>query len=311
MSQGPTKQGPRSVKAFERATAKREARIEDRAERHQSGELKGQRARSATERLLIRVLYGVLYSVIVVFCFFAGPIPTTAIVAAMSWLCASEFFRLMRTYGRMPNEVLGLTAAVAFPIVMLLNQSLIMASIFLLVLALAVWYVSNPRSSIADVAVTFFGACYTGLLFSSVVALRTAFQGEWLCFGIVGSIWANDSCAYLVGTAFGVHKMAPKISPKKSWEGAIGGLVGCLAVWVALSFVWKGNLPLPLALLCGAFVCLTAGLGDLVESRIKRGAGVKDSGNLMPGHGGMLDRSDSLLFGCACALLILHVGGAL
>ena len=302
---------PRTPSVIKRATEKREARIELRAERRQEGELTGQRARSATERLLERVLYGALYSVAVVACFFLGPIPTAVIVAAMSWLCASEFFHLMRIYGRMPNEVIGLSASVVFPAAAFFGYKWLGLSVLVLFFTLAFWYVSNPRSSIADVAVTFFGACYCGLLFSTVVLLRGAVDGAWLCFGVVGSIWLNDSFAYLVGSAIGSHKMAPKISPKKSWEGAIGGFVGCMLVWGVLSQVWSGGLSLPLALLCGAFVCVASVFGDLVESRIKRGAGVKDSGNVMPGHGGMLDRSDSLLFGCSCAFMILLIGGIL
>lgn len=107
-------------------------------------------------------------------------------------------------------------------------------------------------------------------------------------------VWANDTFAYLVGVACGKHKMAPHLSPKKSWEGFAGGLAATIGIGVLAmhllesSLLWGGGL--------GLFVGVGAVAGDLFESRLKRRAGVKDSGNILPGHGGFLDRFDSLLF---------------
>ena len=105
--------------------------------------------------------------------------------------------------------------------------------------------------------------------------------------------------------------MAPKISPKKSWEGFFGGIAGSMIIWGILWATKLYTLNLPFAMLCGAVVSILGVFGDLIESRIKRGVGVKDSGNLIPGHGGMLDRSDSLIFGCITAYLLLVAGGVL
>ena len=99
------------------------------------------------------------------------------------------------------------------------------------------WYVQNPRTRIADVAVTVFGPIYTGYMLSAIVLLREAvpgWEGALLSVGVCASLWLSDSFAYMVGSRFGKHKMAPKISPKKSWEGFFGGLAGSIVVWLIL-----------------------------------------------------------------------------
>lgn len=103
----------------------------------------------------------------------------------------------------------------------------------------------------------------------------------------------------------------PRSLPKKSWEGFVGGILGSVLIWLILWATHFYKLSLPYALLCGVVVSVLGVIGDLIESRIKRGVGVKDSGNLIPGHGGMLDRSDSLIFGCITAQLLLMIGGVL
>ena len=105
--------------------------------------------------------------------------------------------------------------------------------------------------------------------------------------------------------------MGTESSPKESWEGSAVGSWGGVLIWFILSATHFYELSRPYALLCGVVVSILGVIGDLIESRIKRGVGVKDSGNLIPGHGGMLDRSDSLIFGCITAQLLLMIGGVL
>ena len=124
-------------------------------------------------------------------------------------------------------------------------------------------------------------------------------------------IWLNDTGAFVVGSLIGRHKLCQQISPKKTWEGFVGGILGSVLIWLILWATHFYKLSLPYALLCGVVVSVLGVIGDLIESRIKRGVGVKDSGNLIPGHGGMLDRSDSLIFGCITAQLLLMIGGVL
>ncbi len=278
------------------------------------------RARGGAEKLLTRSLSGLLYAVAIVACLFLGKIATAIIFAAMAWLCCSEFFRIARQMGRMPNEFLGLTSCVIFTILPLWQTEIDLFPfvLSLLILLIGIWYVWSPRVSIGDAAISVFGPVYTGYLMSSIVAIRqmhhvgteyTWLYSALLAFGVISSIWGSDALAYLVGSKFGSLKMTPKISPNKTWEGFFGGMLGSVFVWILM---WLAGIPgmnLPFAILGGIVVGFIGVMGDLFESRLKRGAGVKDAGSLIPGHGGMLDRSDSILFGCAAAYFVLILAG--
>ena len=292
-----------------------EIRRDSKEERRVAGELKGQRARGWTEKLLTRTLSGVIYVVLILGCLWWGVIPTAVMLSAMAWLCCSELFRIARMAGRMPNEIVGLTAALAFPLVgALLGSSYLFVLTGLLVILVALWYVTSPRANLADVAVSVFGPIYTSLTLSSFAMIRAhdpGFDGALLTLVVMGSIWLEDSAAYLVGSRFGKHKMAPRISPNKSWEGFAGGIVGCVIVWCIGAALHVCGLGWALALVCGVVEGVIAVFGDLFESRIKRGVGVKDSGSILPGHGGLLDRTDSMLFGGFVSYFLLLLGGVL
>ena len=300
---------------LERGIARLERKRESKEEQRAAGDLRGQRARGWTEKLLTRTTSGFIYSVVVVGCLFLGTWATCALVCAMAWLCCSEFFRMSRMAGRMPNEILGLAVAIAYPVASVLPiDGMLLYVTFALLAGCAIWYVFTPRANIADVAVTAFGPVYTSLLFCGVTLLRSSdasWVGGLLTFGCMASVWVSDATAYFVGSRFGRHRLAPRISPNKSVEGFWGGMVGSVAVWAVVFALGIYNINLPYAIACGVLVDAAAVAGDLFESRIKRGVGVKDSGNLMPGHGGMLDRSDSLLFGGMTAFLLLRLGGIL
>ncbi|HEX3126191.1 MAG TPA: phosphatidate cytidylyltransferase [Thermoanaerobaculia bacterium] len=151
-----------------------------------------------------------------------------------------------------------------------------------------------------------FGVLYFALPISSMHYLQQS--DPWLVFLLMAIVFLGDTAAYYVGSAIGRHKMAPVISPKKSWEGAAAGFVtsvAAAAVWSA----WKLGRVDPELLAVAAVTALAAQVGDLVESMIKRGAGVKDSGQILPGHGGMLDRLDAMLFAAPVLLLGLWVLG--
>ncbi len=145
-------------------------------------------------------------------------------------------------------------------------------------------------------AVTMFGVVYIGLTLSALVALRLLPDGERLVFFVLLVTWAADTGAYYVGSLCGRHHLAPRISPKKTIEGLFGGLIAALIAAYAARWWFLPSLSgLDCLLLAGLLTA--AGLwGDLAESAIKRGVGIKDSGGILPGHGGMLDRLDSLLF---------------
>lgn len=300
---------------LDRQVDKLEARRAAKEGQRAAGKLAGQRARGATEKLLTRTTSGAIYALLIVACLFIGPFTTTLLVVCMAWLCCSEFFRMTRMGGRMPNEIYGLSAAILFPLAAYFRGVAGLAVVLLLFLvAIAAWYVATPRAGIGDVAVSVFGPIYTSFAFSAIVLVRVSdkgIHGALLTLGVMLSLWANDAVAYLVGSRIGSHKLAPRISPNKSWEGFWAGLVGSVAVWVVLALAGVANIGVPLAAVVGLVVGIVGVVGDLFESRIKRGVGVKDSGNLIPGHGGLLDRSDSLLFGSIAAYILLLFGGIL
>jgi len=148
-----------------------------------------------------------------------------------------------------------------------------------------------------------FGTLYLAVPAASVFRLREI--DPWLVVLLLAMIAANDSLAYYVGSAVGRHKLSPVVSPNKTWEGAAAGLFGGIAAAAVWSLWRVGSVHADLLLLA-AVTTLAAQCGDLVESMIKRGAGVKDSGSFLPGHGGMLDRTDGFLF--AAPVLLLGLG---
>jgi phosphatidate cytidylyltransferase len=150
--------------------------------------------------------------------------------------------------------------------------------------------------SLRQGAIVLTGMLYVGLTLSYLVLVRLLPEGELLLFFLLLVTWAADTAAYYVGTLYGQRALAPRISPKKTVEGLAGGLVGATLVAYAARWTFVPEFSNIDTLVLALFLTLAGLWGDLVESAIKRGVGVKDSGDLLPGHGGMLDRLDSLLF---------------
>lgn len=164
----------------------------------------------------------------------------------------------------------------------------------------------------ADFGITLAGIFYLGWIGAYFISLRNLPEGKWWVLLVLPAVWLADTGAYFVGRKYGSHKLSPRLSPKKSWEGFLAGiLTGTLggyllgAVWAfgagpgtAISPIWGGVLGLVLALLTT--------LGDLGESMIKRQVGVKDSGNILPGHGGVFDRIDSWLWGVVIGYYLIE-----
>ncbi|MDY4690813.1 MAG: phosphatidate cytidylyltransferase [Atopobiaceae bacterium] len=288
--------------------------MSDNEENIQPAEDNAPQQATKASKFMTRAVVGVGYAVLVLVCLLMGRWATTALLCVFAWQCCNEFYKMMRMAGRMPNELIGLAAAVAFPIAANISYLYSGVAAFLLAIATGVWYVLTPRANISDVALTVFGPMYTSLLFTSILKFRAVdpgIMGGILTFAVMASIWVNDSFAYIFGSRFGRTKLAPKISPNKSWEGFFGGMLGSVLVWVLISLLGLMPVPVPMAILTGIVLGIFGVIGDLFESRIKRSVGVKDSGNIMPGHGGLLDRHDSMLFGVMAAAFVLKVGGLL
>ncbi|MDB4329761.1 phosphatidate cytidylyltransferase [Flavobacteriaceae bacterium] len=189
-----------------------------------------------------------------------------------------------------------------FTIALLLGAT-IGINIFLLTYLLSKKKQKLPKSMTFISGVFYIGG---GCIFLTLIPYTTPEFAKMLITGIFLIIWMNDSFAYLIGKQFGKNKLYPSVSPKKTVEGAIGGLVFGLLAAVLIAQI-DPLLSLYQWLLLATVVVITGNLGDLLESKFKRVAGVKDSGAILPGHGGMLDRLDSLIFAAPFAYLLIII----
>lgn len=262
-------------------------------------------------KLAIRLVTAVLYGVVMLAAILFGrPLGLGIVLGLAAMVAVSELYAFTRREHRLPNEVFGVLAAGAMPIAAGLWGSVgLMGALTAFVVLSLMWHVAFRQVRTSDTAVTVFGAVYVGFLLAHLVLLRALDSGTELALATIISVWANDSFAYLVGSTIGKHKMAPRISPHKSWEGFIAGTLFTILVWVGLGFVAETGLSWTTLVVTGVCVSIAAVTGDLAESRLKREAGVKDSGRLLPGHGGFLDRFDSLILVSVVAYYVLVLGG--
>jgi phosphatidate cytidylyltransferase len=234
--------------------------------------------------------------------FLGPPWLTVAVVAVALALGLFEFFGLLRARGIRPMQRLGVLLGAAFFVDVTwpgVAPWPILPLVALLPLGFALWS-GTDLESVSAAAVTLLGSLYLGALGGTIAALRLlepVAQGAWRVTLLLVIVIFSDTLAFFVGHALGRRRLAPSVSPGKSVEGALGGVVGGMLGAVAVRHLGLPGLPLLHALLLGVAVAVLGILGDLDESLLKRWAGVKDSGRLLPGHGGMLDRLDSLLFG--------------
>ena len=259
------------------------------------------------QRTITSVWYAALLVVIV---WFGGGPGFTALVATLGVLAALEFYRMVASAKPPPLTYFGLTWTAFFILSRnaellsrlethfnpdLLTPLLITSAIvFPLIGFLAR---RQKEGTFTSWVWTLAGILYIGWLLSHLVALRGLDSGRNWVFLVLFITWVSDTTAFLVGRRFGRHKLAPAISPGKTWEGTIGGI--CAGIAMSTLFFTPTPFQLPLGpgqvILIGALTSILGQLGDLFESLFKRNLGVKDSGKLMPGHGGILDRIDSLI----------------
>jgi phosphatidate cytidylyltransferase len=236
------------------------------------------------------------------------------LVAMISLLAQWEYYQLTPAKGLSLQAVAGLSGGLIMLIYLKLGTALWVGLSVLWLLALLGWEAFKGRvdHSISRTSVTVFGVIYVPVLLGHMVLLRgdCMLPGFKLLVMTLILIWVNDTGAYFTGLTMGRKPLAPKVSPKKSWEGFWGGMILSVAAALVLARYWVWELTLLNAGLVALGVVIFGTLGDLFESLLKRDAGVKDSGSLLPGHGGILDRFDSLMFALPfvywyCKLLIL------
>jgi phosphatidate cytidylyltransferase len=281
-----------------------------------------------------RLLTAIVLIPLVLLLVFRAPIELLAlIVAAVALLSAREFLEIVRAYHIQPMPRPTYVAiALLFVVVAMLGSSKATLGTGALLLAMAAFGALAPFVFLAigmaraelptaypGAASAVFAVTYVGMPLALLTQLRQLTPGVILVLYLLIVVWSGDTFAYYVGRSIGRHRMSPRVSPKKTWEGAIASVVGSvvLGTYVLLhayqisSWLWDHHLlgerqygwftPQPLApvgqlIVLTALLNIAAQVGDLVESAIKRGANVKDSGAILPGHGGMLDRIDALLF---------------
>ena len=250
--------------------------------------------------LISRIITALIAAPVVIACVWYGNLPFLLLTLGLALFSIIEFYGMMQKRGFQPAYYVGIFCTFFFIIFAFfaLKKNWEPAHSAILTGAVTVTLISGlflrrPRHTIVDVAVTLLGMIYVGWFFSYLLFIRSlTLHGAYLFF-LVLSIWANDIAAYLVGGAIGRRRLNAQISPKKTVEGSLAGfLVSVIAGLIFSYFI--GMLAWQAAIL-GAIVSVLAQASDLVESMIKRDVGVKDSGGMVPGHGGVLDRMDSFI----------------
>jgi phosphatidate cytidylyltransferase len=225
-----------------------------------------------------------------------------AVLAVTGLLAYSEFDNIVASSGILRAGRPGMAAG----LVLLLapNPAVVLVLVALLGMALAL-RANNLAAALPSAGAFSLGVAYVFGAWRCAADLR-AINPHWLLFAMLLS-WAGDTAAFYVGRSFGNHKMAPVVSPGKSWEGAAGSVAGAMLVGGFYAHYLIPQAPLAQALILAAAGNIAGQLGDLCESALKRGAGVKDSGTLLPGHGGWLDRIDSSLFSVPTVYALLQL----
>ncbi|MFH1841825.1 MAG: phosphatidate cytidylyltransferase [bacterium] len=228
------------------------------------------------------------------------------LVNLIIFLGLREFYQMLATKGYRPYQMLGITCGLAVSWYVYSGGvaiSLVMTAILLSVMIRELFR-RDMSHALTHIAVTVLGVLYVGWLGSHLVMLRELpaevgvpdVVGARLVFFVAAVTWAGDIAAYVIGIALGSHPLLPRISPKKTVEGAVGGLLGSVAAGLFCAWNFLPVLTPTHGALLGLCGGIAGQLGDLVESLLKRDVGIKDSAGLIPGHGGVLDRFDSLLF---------------
>lgn len=268
------------------------------------------------KNLLVRAASGVIYvGVIILTIFYGGDYGFPALCCLMAAVASTEFFRMTDAGGGMDTTMFyDIMAVLALTLLPLINNlmgvnALIAAVIALFTLRLVMQLYKHDHSPAQRVALSLMSYAYIGITLGTATILYLLY-GPALVFTMFAMIWLNDTGAFLVGSAIGRHKLFKRISPNKSWEGFFGGLAFAVATGAVISLYvpfLETGLSLTGMCLLGLTVCIAGTWGDLFESLLKRAAHVKDSGHIMPGHGGILDRIDSLLFVAPATWLFMLV----
>ena len=249
-----------------------------------------------------RLISGIVLVILALFVVSAGGSILFGVVGMISLVGLFELYRVMKIE-KTPLGFIGYGTCIAYYGLLWFEgqQFVTLMCIAALMLLMSVYVFTFPKYKTEEITIVFFGVFDVAVMLSYLFQVRQMPDGGYLVWLIFLSSWGCDTCAYCVGVLFGKHKLAPVLSPKKSIEGAIGGVAGAavLGFLYALTFQTQmagiKNPQLVCALAC-AIAAVISQIGDLAASAIKRNHQVKDYGHLIPGHGGVLDRFDSMIF---------------
>ena len=269
------------------------------------------------KNLIIRTLSGIVMVATLIGATLFSKLTFVLLLLAITLGGEWEFYRLAKKAGTSPQRFVGMlagtmmivAAAAALHEILAITAVLMVAFMILIPMPLIFELYRKSATPMANVGITYAGVIYVAL----PMALLTFFpmmlgNGEWKPWSVIlyiFIIWANDVFAYLFGITLGKHRLFERISPKKSWEGFFGGLLGAMAMGFVAAKVLDANVALWIGL--ALIAAITGVFGDLVESMLKRSVDVKDSGSFIPGHGGWLDRFDALIFSVPFAFIYLVI----
>lgn len=249
-----------------------------------------------------RLASGIVLVIVAVLTIMAGGDIWFFLVSLLSMIGLYELYKTMK----IEKTLIGYAGflATAFYCILLrweIGSNSVVALIAGFFLISAIYVFTFPKFKANEVAFSVFGLVYVPLLMMHLYQVRELSDGLFIIPLVFLSAWGNDTCAYCVGMLIGKHKMTPKLSPKKSVEGLVGGIVGAVLLGAGYGALFGSKLPslgnavVSCAIICGVGAVIAV-IGDLTASAIKRDTGIKDYGRLIPGHGGVLDRFDSILF---------------
>ena len=241
----------------------------------------------------------ILLPVVILTIIKGGPLPFACLLSIFSFIGTCEFYRMALPERTIEIWPAASCAALTIFIPFIGGERLALAGLiglFMLFALLFLFRIRDITSAAREIAYVVLGFLYIPFMLMHLVMLhQTAYGWQWLLV-IMLIVMTNDSAAYYTGSAFGKHRLYPLVSPKKSIEGALGGLVGSVGGTLLAKFTFFPQLSLADALITAIVIGILGQTGDLFESLLKRSFGVKDSGNSIPGHGGVLDRLDSIIF---------------
>lgn len=253
-----------------------------------------------TKSFLERLISGIVLVIIALVTIILGKDVLLATVVIISLIGLYELLKVFHLQWKLPGFV-GYAATIAYYALLRFEYSEYLMVLFIvyLICLMAAYVFTFPKFKADDIMVCFFGLFYVVLMLSYIYQVRMMEDGKYVVWLIFLCSWGCDTCAYLVGVMFGKHKMAPVLSPKKSIEGGIGGVLGAALLGFIYAVIFSDKLSIENANIIFPVVCAAGGIisqiGDLTASGIKRNHDIKDYSKLIPGHGGILDRFDSVI----------------